>query len=93
MTREAIKHKIDEILIKELDLPKNYFNSKENGGEDLVMKEEWEIDHVRMYLITSKIEETLDLLVNDQHLNHIHLTYRELIDTFYNEYLRERRGY
>lgn len=93
MTRETLKEKIDEIFVKELNLSRRYFSLKENGGEDILLKKELMMDNIKTYLVLSKVEEKLDLLVNDTPLHDEDITYGELIDIFYNEYLREKRGY
>lgn len=93
MTRETLKEKIDEIFVKELNLSRRYFNLKENGGEDILLKKELMMDNIKTYMVLSKVEEKLDLLVNDTPLHDEDITYGELIDIFYNEYLREKRGY
>lgn len=93
MTRETLKEKIDEIFVKELNLSRRYFSLKENGGEDILLKKELMMDNIKTYMVLSKVEEKLDLLVNDTPLHDEDITYGELIDIFYNEYLREKRGY
>ena len=92
MTRETLKHYIDNILIEKCGLEKNFFSTKSNDGESLVMKKELLHDAIDWYEVLSTIEYKCKILVNDEMLLNDNMTYGEFIDVFYSEIEREKNG-
>lgn len=85
MTRENLKKKIDEIIIEELDLNKNFFKDKTDIIMSDIIKEP-----LMAYQVLAQIESKLDILIDDTPMHTKELSYEDFIDIFYNEYLREK---
>ena len=68
MKRETLKHYIDDILIDQCGLEKNFFSTKSNDGESLVMKKELLHDALDWYEVLSTIASKCKILVNDENL-------------------------
>lgn len=89
MKRETLKKVIDKIIIEQSGLDKNYFISKPNDGENILMVKELLNDPLDWYEVLSEIERKCKILVNDELLIKSDITYGEFIDVFYNEIERE----
>lgn len=92
MKRETLKHYIDNILIEQCGLEKNFFSTKSNDGENLIMQKELLYDALDWYEVLAAIEYKCKILVNDEMLLKDGMTYGEFIDVFYNEIEREKNG-
>lgn len=49
MKREELKQYIDKVIIKHLDLEDNYFSSKVNDGENILIQKELIVDPLDNY--------------------------------------------
>lgn len=89
MRIEMLKKIIDNIIIEQSELDKNFFLSKSDNGESLLIEKELLNDPLDWYEVLSKIESKCGILVNDELMIRNRITYGEFIDIFYNEILRE----
>lgn len=89
MERDNLKNVIDKIIIEQSGLDKNYFTSKPNNGEDILMVKELLNDPLDWYEVLSEIEHKCGILVNDELLFKPNITYGEFIDVFFEEIKKE----
>ena len=87
------RKRIDQILIKQCGLDKNYFSYKSDDGENLLIQKELLFDPLDAYEVLSQIESICKILINDEIIFNPNMTYGEFIDVFYNEMEREKHGY
>ncbi len=92
MKRSTLKHYIDDILIEQCGLEKNYFSSRSDNGENIIMQKELLHDPLDWYEVLSSIEYECKILINDELILRDGITYGEFIDVFYNELKRENDG-
>ena len=90
MKRETLKEFIDRIIIEHYEFDKNYFSSKSDNGESIMIQKEIIKTPLDAYEILSEIENKCHVLVDDTTFNE-YMTYGEFIDVFYKEIERERK--
>lgn len=92
MTRETLKQYIDNIIISHCGFEPTFFTAKPDAGQNMIVQKDILIDSLDAYEVLSKIEHKCGILVNDEIIFNPDLTYRDFIDIFWNEILREHRG-
>lgn len=92
MTRETLKQYIDNIIINHCGFEPTFFTTKSDDGQNMIVQKDILFDPLDAYEVLSEIEHKCGILVNDEIVFNPDLTYREFIDIFWNEILREHRG-
>ena len=79
-------------IINKCKLPHNFFESKPDKGESILIRKDLIKDNIKWYEILLEIEKKCKILVNDELLLKDNITYREFVNTFYNEIKKEKMG-
>ena len=90
MKRESLKQHIDNTIISKCKLPHNFFESKPDKGESILIRKDLIKDKIKWYEILLEIEKKCKILVNDELLLKDNITYREFVNTVYNEIKKEK---
>lgn len=90
MKREELKQYIDKVIIEHLDLEDNYFSSKVNDGENILIQKELIFDPLDSYEILSTIENKYNVLLDETKVFNDTSTYSDFIDGFWNEIQRKK---
>lgn len=90
MEREELKQYIDKVIIEHLDLEDNYFSSKVNDGENILIQKELLFDPLDSYEILSIIENKYNVLLDETKVFNDTSTYGDFIDGFWNEIQRKK---